>query len=77
MDKRSESENEDEDGTTYEAANPLAVGDDPTARIDDPVRMYLSQMGEIPLLIREEEISLARQIEIYRNGFRRSRDVHA
>ena len=71
MDKRPETETDD-DGTTYEAANPLAVGDDPTARIDDPVRMYLSQMGEIPLLIREEEISLARQIEIYRNGFRRA-----
>src|SRR3954470_17711736 len=28
-----------------------------TRRIDDPVRMYLTQMGEIPLLKREEEIS--------------------
>ena len=31
---------------------------------DDPVRMYLTQMGEIPLLTREKEISLARKIEI-------------
>ena len=69
MDKRPETD-EDDDGTTYEDANPLAVGDDPTARIDDPVRMYLSQMGEIPLLTREEEIELARRIEIYREGFR-------
>jgi RNA polymerase primary sigma factor len=29
---------------------------------DDPVRMYLTQMGEIPLLTRMEEISLARRI---------------
>ena len=40
-------------------------------RIDDPVRMYLTQMGEIPLLLREEEISLARKIELTRLAFRR------
>jgi RNA polymerase primary sigma factor len=40
-------------------------------RIDDPVRMYLTQMGEIPLLNREEEISLAKKIELSRMAFRR------
>jgi RNA polymerase primary sigma factor len=40
-------------------------------RIDDPVRMYLAQMGEIPLLTREEEIRLARKIELTRMAFRR------
>ncbi len=40
--------------------------------IDDPVRMYLSQMGEIPLLSREEEISLAKKIEVTRKRFRRT-----
>jgi RNA polymerase primary sigma factor len=39
-------------------------------RIDDPVRMYLTQMGEIDLLTREQEISLAKQIEITRKIFR-------
>jgi RNA polymerase primary sigma factor len=38
---------------------------------DDPVRMYLTQMGEIPLLTRKEEICLARRIEITRAAFRR------
>ena len=39
---------------------------------DDPIRMYLSQMAEIPLLSREEEISLAKKIEISRKRFRRA-----
>jgi RNA polymerase primary sigma factor len=41
-----------------------------TKRIDDPVRMYLTQMGEIPLLTRPEEINLAKKIEITRKIFR-------
>ena len=40
-------------------------------RIDDPVRMYLSQMGSIPLLTRDEEIRLAKKIETTRIIFRR------
>jgi RNA polymerase primary sigma factor len=40
-------------------------------RIDDPVRMYLTQMGEIPLLSRQEEIALAKKIEVTRKRFRR------
>ena len=38
---------------------------------DDPVRMYLTQMGEIPLLTRQEEIRLAKRIEDTRQQFRR------
>jgi RNA polymerase primary sigma factor len=41
------------------------------SRIDDPIRMYLTQMGEIPLLTREDEVSLARKIELSRMAFRR------
>jgi len=39
---------------------------------DDPIRMYLTQMAEIPLLTRAEEISLAKKIEVTRKRFRRS-----
>ena len=38
---------------------------------DDPIRMYLSQMAVIPLLTRDEEISLAKRIEIARKRYRR------
>ena len=44
--------------------------DDDGRRTDDPVRMYLTQMGEIPLLKREQEIALAKRIEITRRKFR-------
>ncbi len=40
-------------------------------RIEDPVRMYLSQMGELELLSRDQEITLARKIELTRMAFRR------
>lgn len=40
------------------------------ARMDDPVRMYLRQMGQIPLVSREEEIRLAKEIESAENKFR-------
>ena len=38
--------------------------------IDDPVRIYLMQMGEIPLLSRPEEIAAAKRIERSRSRFR-------
>ena len=38
----------------------------------DPIRMYLSQMANIPLLTRDEEIRLAKKIELTRKRFRRN-----
>ena len=48
----------------------LAGIDEADTWSDDPVRMYLTQMGEIPLLTRQEEITLARRIEDTRRKFR-------
>ena len=47
------------------------VGAEAARRVDDPIRMYLTQMGEIPLLSRKSEISLAKKIELARMAFRR------
>jgi RNA polymerase primary sigma factor len=47
------------------------VGEEVSRRIDDPIRMYLTQMGQIPLLTRNSEIALARKIELARMAFRR------
>ena len=46
----------------------LSTGDD--AAIDDPIRMYLMQMGQIPLLTREEEVAAAVDIDAARFKFR-------
>jgi len=48
----------------------LAGFDENESWSDDPVRMYLTQMGEIPLLTRQEEITLAKRIENTRRQFR-------
>ena len=49
----------------------ISAAEDAESWSDDPVRMYLTQMGEIPLLTRREEIDLAKRIETTRARFRR------
>jgi len=51
-----------------EESAPFGTGS--VEKIDDPVRMYLTQMGEIPLLSRDEEIMLAKKIELTRRRYR-------
>jgi RNA polymerase primary sigma factor len=46
------------------------VVEDESDATDDPVRMYLMQMGQIPLLTRNEEITFAQNIERTRSFYR-------
>jgi RNA polymerase primary sigma factor len=55
---------------TEDDADEAVVKEESESWSDDPVRMYLTQMGEIPLLTRQEEISLAKRIETTRSYFR-------
>ncbi len=38
-------------------------GDQKLDILDDPVRMYLKQMGQVPLLTREQEVEISKRIE--------------
>jgi RNA polymerase primary sigma factor len=62
---------DDEEGPTEEELAQeepeLAADED---HIDDPIRIYLMQMGEIPMLSRREEIASAKRIEGTRLRFR-------
>ena len=47
-------------------ASPVVEEDDERLRLDildDPVRMYLKQMGQVPLLTREQEVQISKRIE--------------
>src|SRR5205085_4299864 len=57
-------EAEAEDGESEVRGN---VDDDDIGRTDDPVRMYLREMGSVELLSREGEIAIAKRIEAGRD----------
>jgi RNA polymerase primary sigma factor len=67
---RGETDESDDDDEETDLNLEAELAEASTKRIDDPVRMYLTQMGEIPLLTREQEIALAKKIEITRKIFR-------
>src|SRR6185295_18913946 len=66
-----ESEEEEPDGELVEVvrATPAKVEKaEPSERTDDPVRMYLREMGSVELLSREGEIAIAKRIEAGREA---------
>ncbi len=54
-------EAEEKESTGYESGG--NIDSDDTGRTDDPVRMYLREMGSVELLSREGEIAIAKRIE--------------
>ncbi len=56
-----------------EAREPVSAKEEvlEVERVEDPVRIYMREMGAVPLLKREEEIIYARRIEEARAEFRR------
>src|SRR4051812_6088336 len=64
-------DDDDGDGELVEAkpkALTTASGKEPAERTDDPVRMYLREMGSVELLSREGEIAIAKRIEAGREA---------
>ncbi len=59
--KADDDEEEDEDVSDFRQN--LQQDTQDNSRIDDPVRLYLMEMGKVPLLTREEEVFLAKEIE--------------
>ena len=68
----SEEEGESEEGDLVEQTRTKAVTtttrSEPADRTDDPVRMYLREMGSVELLSREGEIAIAKRIEAGREA---------
>jgi RNA polymerase primary sigma factor len=67
-----EAEEEEEGGDLVEATRSAlpatTTTKEPTDRTDDPVRMYLREMGSVELLSREGEIAIAKRIEAGREA---------
>src|SRR5918998_3057324 len=71
--ERDDAEADEDDGEAPQTAPARAVAvrpettKEPTDRTDDPVRMYLREMGSVELLSREGEIAIAKRIEAGRD----------
>ena len=68
--KAASSKEEKEEGSTGGTSEEREEPQPRSEPVDDPVRMYLRQMGQIPLLSRENELALAKEIKAAEFRFR-------
>jgi RNA polymerase primary sigma factor len=78
VDRVKEVKKDDEDDKDKDRDDKEEKADGRLDILDDPVRMYLKQMGQVPLLSREQEVEISKRIEeaeirmqdeLYRFGF--------
>ena len=78
VDRVKEVKKHDDDEKDKDREEKEEKGDGRLDILDDPVRMYLKQMGQVPLLTREQEVEISKRIEeaelrmqdvLYRFGF--------
>src|SRR5690606_24055064 len=70
--ERAEEDDDDDGGdivdTSQRQVATTTAAKEPSDRTDDPVRMYLREMGSVELLSREGEIAIAKRIEAGREA---------
>ena len=71
IEAREAADTEDDDESKDDKKTKTGLASGASEKIDDPIRMYLSQMGVIPLLSRPDEIALAKRIDVTRKNFHR------
>jgi RNA polymerase primary sigma factor len=62
-DSESESESDEDDEKEEKSEEEKSEPSSKLDILDDPVRMYLKQMGQVPLLTREQEVEISKRIE--------------
>ncbi|MEM1444074.1 MAG: sigma-70 family RNA polymerase sigma factor, partial [Verrucomicrobiota bacterium] len=63
---------DDESNSEVEAKKPAPAKEGKLDILDDPVRMYLKQMGQVPLLTREQEVEISKRIEKAESDIRKT-----
>ncbi|MEE2780864.1 MAG: sigma-70 family RNA polymerase sigma factor [Planctomycetota bacterium] len=70
LDSSSDKDHEENGHTQDQYSDRRQLAKNTVISIDDPIRMYLMQMGDISMLSREEELQAAQRIEVTQQRYR-------